>query len=99
MVDVQLYCRRRAMAQKYTPFRRHLGMLDLLGAQGMSSDESVAMPNTEGRAYTYLHSDWRADDVSNWLDDFDTIYYLDRAQQSDRREHTPMDVIEVRLEN
>lgn len=81
----QLYRRRRDMAQKYAPLRRHIGILDQLGAQGMSSDESVTTPNAEGPTYHYLHSDWRADEVSVWLDDFDTVYYFDRANESDRR--------------
>lgn len=60
-------------------------MLDLLGAQGMSSDESIPIPDSNGRAYTYLHSNWRADEVGIWLEDFDTVYLLDRADETDRR--------------
>lgn len=73
------------MAQKYAPLRRHLGLLDQLGAQGMSSDESVAIPDVEGPTYNYLQPHWRADEVGVWLDDFDTVYYFDRANQTDRR--------------
>lgn len=51
----------------------------------MSSDESVTTPNFEGPLYNYLYPDWRADEVGDWLDDFDTMYYFDRANESDRR--------------
>lgn len=51
----------------------------------MSSDESIRTPHVEGPTYNYLHSNWRADEVSVWLNDFDTIYYFDRAAESDRR--------------
>lgn len=73
------------MALKYEPLRQHLGMIDLLGTQGMSSDESIPIPGTNGRAYSYLHPNWRAEDVGNWLEDFDTVYLLDRADETDRR--------------
>lgn len=81
----KLYRRRRDIVEKYAPLKHHLGILDLLGPQGMSSDESLAMPNIDGRAYTYLHSDWRADEVGTWLEDLDTVYLFDRASEGDKR--------------
>lgn len=73
------------MAEKYAPLRHHLEMLDQLGAIGMSSDESDTITDFERPSYRYLPPNWRADEVSNWLDDFDTVYFFDRANESDRR--------------
>ncbi|KAI9430424.1 hypothetical protein H4582DRAFT_2086977 [Lactarius indigo] len=42
----QLFQRRREITKLYDPLKRHLGVLDVLGVDGMSSDESSFDPHT-----------------------------------------------------
>ena len=54
----QLFQHRREIAKQYGPLLRHLEVLDALGVDGMSSDESDMDPTTNQRKYTVVKPDW-----------------------------------------
>lgn len=63
----QLFHRRCNVAKGYEPLKKHLEVLDALGLEGMSSDESDVDPTTEQPTYTVVKPDWRHADLHNWL--------------------------------
>ncbi|KAJ7233254.1 hypothetical protein C8J57DRAFT_1090726 [Mycena rebaudengoi] len=71
----QLYHRRRYLAYAFTPLHRHIDMLEFLGIDGMSSDESEEDENHHTQ-YKILCPAWRGPHVSAWLRMFDTIHNI-----------------------
>jgi hypothetical protein len=71
----QLFQRRREIAKRYGPLVRHLEVLDALGVDGMSSDESDMDPITNQRKYTVVKPDWRHPDLHSWLGIFDRFHH------------------------
>ncbi|KAK7008490.1 hypothetical protein R3P38DRAFT_2551435 [Favolaschia claudopus] len=73
----QLFHRRRYLAYVFAPLRRHINMLERIGVDGMSSDES---DTDETDAYTseyqILAPIWRAQCVTAWLRMFDSIHNI-----------------------
>jgi hypothetical protein len=72
---VQLFQRRREVVKLYSPLRKHLGILDTLGVDGMSSDESAVDPDTNRMTYTIIKPSWRHPDMHNWLKVFDQLHH------------------------
>jgi hypothetical protein len=83
----QLFQRRREIAKQYGPLLRHLEVLDALGVDGMSSDESDMDPTTNQRKYTVVKPDWRHPDLHNWLGIFDHFHHYSHLNSwsNDRR--------------
>ncbi|KAH9014068.1 hypothetical protein EDB84DRAFT_1443993 [Lactarius hengduanensis] len=71
----QLFQRRRGIAKLFDPLKRHLDILDALGSNGMSSDESDVDCNSKRIAYTVVKPDWRHPDLHNWLKVFDQLHH------------------------
>jgi hypothetical protein len=72
---VQLFQRRREIAKFYSPLRKHLDILDALGTNGMSSDESDVDPDSNRTTYTVVKPSWRHPDLHNWLKVFDQLHH------------------------
>lgn len=73
----QLFQRRREVAKQHgQPLLRHLDVLDALGVDGMSSDESDMDSNTGQKRYTVVKPDWRHHDLHEWLAIFDQFHHL-----------------------
>ena len=72
---VQLFQRRRATAKLYSPLTKHIEVLDALGVDGMSSDESSFDPHTRQPTYTIVKPSWRHPDLHHWLKVFDQLHH------------------------
>ncbi|KAJ7041256.1 hypothetical protein C8F04DRAFT_1304069, partial [Mycena alexandri] len=76
----QLFHQRRYLAYAFKPLRRHITMLERLGVDGMSSDESDHETEDirEGRQTTYqiLTPLWRASHLAAWLRIFDSLHNI-----------------------
>jgi hypothetical protein len=83
----QLFQHCHETAKQYGPLLQHLGVLDALGADGMSSDESDTDPTTGQRKYTVIKPDWRHPDLHNWLAVFDQFHHYGHLNSwsNDRR--------------
>ena len=83
----QLFQRRREVAKQYEPLQQHLEVLDALGVDGMSSDESDMDPATNQRRYTVVRPDWRHPDMHSWLEIFDQFHHYNHLNSwsNDRR--------------
>ena len=72
---VQLFQRRRETAKLYSPLRKHIDVLDALGVDGMSSDESSFDPRTSQPTYIIVKPSWRHPDLHHWLKVFDQLHH------------------------
>lgn len=72
---MQLFQRRRGIAKMFDPLTKHLDVLDALGPDGMSSDESLVDSDTRQPTYTIVKPDWRHPDLHNWLQVFDQLHH------------------------
>ncbi|KAJ7444118.1 hypothetical protein B0H11DRAFT_1747655, partial [Mycena galericulata] len=74
----ELFHRRRYIAYMFKPFRRHIDMLEHLGIDGMSSDESETedIGEDEHIQYHILSPQWRAGRVAPWVRTFDSIHNI-----------------------
>ena len=72
---VQLFQCRRAIAKLYGPLAKHIKVLDALGVDGMSSDESSFDPHTGQPTYTIVKPSWRHPDLHHWLKVFDQLHH------------------------
>jgi hypothetical protein len=70
-----LFQRRRETAKLFDPLTKHLGVLDTLGPEGMSSDESLFDQETHQMRYTVAKPDWRHPDLHHWLKVFDQLHH------------------------
>lgn len=66
------------MTFKYSEFACHREMVERLGVDGMSSDESDNEPGK--RQYKILLCRWRADIVTTWLRVLDAAHLYDRIK-------------------
>jgi len=71
--SIQLFHRRREIAEKFA--NKHLGILDSLGRDGMSSDESVVDLDTHQTVYIVTKPEWRHPNLHNWLKYFDQLHH------------------------
>ncbi|KII89497.1 hypothetical protein PLICRDRAFT_175670 [Plicaturopsis crispa FD-325 SS-3] len=67
--------------------QRHVPILQLLGPDGMSSDEEEGPPGT--RVFQIYEPRFRADQVTVWLRTFDSIHHLLRSSAPDLRGNWP----------
>ncbi|KAI9443031.1 hypothetical protein H4582DRAFT_1808977 [Lactarius indigo] len=75
----QLFQRHHEITKLYDPLKRHLGVLDVLGVDGMSSDESSFDPHTSQTTYTVVKPGWRHPDLHHWLKVFDELHHRNCA--------------------
>ncbi|KAJ7769593.1 hypothetical protein DFH07DRAFT_735937, partial [Mycena maculata] len=88
----QLFHRRRYLVYTFKPFQRHIDMIEQLGIDGMSSDESDREDIADGghTKYRVLAPRWRAGCVTPWLRTIDsTRSMLHKSGDSDVRGSFP----------
>jgi len=76
----QLFQRRREAAKLVKPLTEHLNILDALGNEGMSSDESFVDPDTHQTTYMVTKPEWRHPDLHNWLRVFDQVHHRNHIE-------------------
>jgi hypothetical protein len=59
---------------------QHLGILDALGDDGMSTDESFVDSDTHQTTYTVTKPEWRHPDLHNWLRVFDHLHHRNHIE-------------------
>jgi len=72
---IKLFQRRRNIAKLVKPLTGHLGILDALGDDGMSTDESFVDPDTHQTTYKVTKPEWRHPDLHNWLKVFNQLHH------------------------
>ncbi len=72
---IQLFQRCRNIAKLVKPLTEHLGILDALGDDGMSTDESFVDQDTHRTAYAVTKPEWQHPDLHNWLKVFDQLHH------------------------
>jgi hypothetical protein len=70
-----LFQRRREIVKSFGSLSNHITILDALGPDGMSSDESVVDLDMPKPSYTVIKPDWRHPDLHNWLKLFDQLHH------------------------
>lgn len=73
--SIQLFQRRRRIAKDIAPLNTHLDILDALGTDGMSSDESIVDSDTRQVKYRITKPEWRHPRLHNWLKFFDQLHH------------------------
>ena len=63
------------VAKLFDPLKWHLNILETLGPNGMSSDESGVDCNTKQLTYTIVKPDWQHPELHNWLKVFDQLHH------------------------
>ncbi|KDR66684.1 hypothetical protein GALMADRAFT_147736 [Galerina marginata CBS 339.88] len=86
--NVKLFDRRRRIVTALEMLRPHLQMLDNLGVDGMSSDESEGEDANETACIVRIPR-WRSKALSDWLHVIDRIYILSRRKAGNRRGSLP----------
>ncbi|KAJ7454097.1 hypothetical protein FB451DRAFT_951803, partial [Mycena latifolia] len=71
-----LYHQRRYLAYTFKPLRRHVDMLEYLGVDGMSSDESDAEDIGDTPQYHILSPLWRCRKIAGWFRVFDSLHNI-----------------------
>ncbi|KAJ7627895.1 hypothetical protein B0H17DRAFT_963108 [Mycena rosella] len=72
----QLFHQRRYLAYTFGPLQRHIAMLEHLGVDGMSSDESQTEVFGEQPQYFILSPLWRSQDIAGWFRMFDSLHNI-----------------------
>ena len=85
LICLKLFHRRFEMAQTHPGLQKHVHILQRLGVQGMSSDESdhdVVASHPPARRtnprYLVRNPEWRAADLTYWLRTFDAGHMIER---------------------
>jgi hypothetical protein len=81
----QLFHRRFEVAQMNPSLQKHVPLLQRLGVEGMSSDESENDDLTKNPRFFVLSPRWRAKELSTWLRMFDSLYMIERRSGGDGR--------------
>ncbi|KAF4563775.1 hypothetical protein EYR36_003017 [Pleurotus pulmonarius] len=83
-------------AQGHPLLQRHVPMLERLGPEGMSDDESdvedghdEARPRPRRPVYRVKYPCWRAAEVGEWLEVFDVVHLYERRAKPDLRGQYP----------
>ncbi|KAI9443057.1 hypothetical protein H4582DRAFT_1808873 [Lactarius indigo] len=71
----QLFQHRHEIVKLYDPLKKHLEVMDALGADRMSSDESSFDSNTGQTTYTVIKPSWWHPDIHHWLKVFDDLHH------------------------
>ncbi|KAJ7074937.1 hypothetical protein B0H15DRAFT_792452, partial [Mycena belliarum] len=79
---VPLFHQRRYLAYTFPPLQRHINMLEELGVDGMSSDESDVEDHGINVQYYIISPLWRARRLAGWLRVFDALYNILRKNSS-----------------
>ena len=74
----QLFMRRLAAANQNPELRQHISTLELLGVNGMSSDEEDQYRGT--KQYRVFRKVWRAEEITPWLRVFDAAHRRARLE-------------------
>ncbi|KAH9180279.1 hypothetical protein EDB89DRAFT_2061994 [Lactarius sanguifluus] len=74
-----LFQHRHEITKLYNPLKKHLGILDALGVDGMSLDESSSDPHTGQTMYTVVKPGWQHPDLHHWLKVFDELHHQNQA--------------------
>ena len=74
-LQCKLFQRRCGTTKLFDPLKKHLDILDTLGMNGMSSDESAVDCDVKQITYTVVKPDWQHPDLHNWLKVFDQLHY------------------------
>ncbi|KAJ7017000.1 hypothetical protein C8F04DRAFT_980230 [Mycena alexandri] len=82
----QLFHQRRYLAYAFKPLRRHTAMLERLGVDGTSSDESDH-ETEEQTTYQILTPLWRAPHIAAWLRMFDSLHNILRKSGDSSASH------------
>lgn len=82
------------IAEEHAQLQHHVHIIQRLGVDGMSSDESdfeglVPGHNDLPRHYRVLPSAWRAGIISRWLRVFDSVHMTCRRNRADMRGALP----------
>lgn len=77
----KLFRRRRDTVETNPHLSEHLAIMDELGVEGMSGDESGG----EDGSCNVLRPPWRSEMLSDWLHVIDTVYIRGRMKSGDRR--------------
>ncbi|KAJ7078370.1 hypothetical protein C8R43DRAFT_910409, partial [Mycena crocata] len=80
ILSPSLGMRRRYIAYTFKPLQKHIKMLEELGVDGMSSDESQKEDNARTPEYHILAPSWRARRVAPWLRMFDSLHHILRKE-------------------
>ncbi|KAJ7716538.1 hypothetical protein B0H16DRAFT_1338941 [Mycena metata] len=82
----QLFHQRRYVAYAFKPLRQHAAMLERLGVDGMSSDDSDQetqdIRDEHQTTYSILTPLWRASHLAAWLRIFDSVHNILRKSGS-----------------
>ncbi|KAH9030593.1 hypothetical protein EDB83DRAFT_2173849, partial [Lactarius deliciosus] len=65
----------REIVKLYDPLKKHVEVMDALGADRISSDESSFDPHTSQTTYTVVKPSWRHPDIHHWLKVFDDLHH------------------------
>ena len=77
---IKLFQRRREAAKLVKLLTEHLSILDALGNDGMSSDESFVDPDTHQTTYMVTKPEWQHPDLHNWLGVFDQLHHRNHIE-------------------
>lgn len=69
------------------PLTEHLDILDVLGDDGMSTDESVVDPDTGATRYIVTKPEWRHPELHNWLNTFDQLHHWSHIESWSLNKH------------
>jgi hypothetical protein len=72
---VQLFQRHHEIMKFYSPLKKHVNVLDVLGVDGMSLDESSFDPHMRQLTYTIVRPSWQHPDLHHWLKAFDQLHH------------------------
>jgi len=72
---IKLFQHHHNIAKLVELLTAHLGILDTLGDDGMSTDESFVDPDTHQTMYTVTKPEWRHPDLHNWLGVFNQLHH------------------------
>jgi len=72
---IQLFQHHCNITKLIEPLTEHLSILDALGDDGMSMDESFVDPDTYQTIYIVTKPEWQHPELHNWLKVFDQLHH------------------------
>ena len=75
LFTIQLFQHCHNIAKLIEPLTEHLSILDALGDDGMSMDESFVDLDTHQTAYAVTKPEWQHPELHNWLKVFDQLHH------------------------
>ena len=77
---VQLFQHRHVTARLYSPLKKHIKVLDVLGVDGMYLDKLSFDSHTRQPTYTIVKPSWRHPDLHCWLKVFDQLHHRNHVK-------------------